>query len=134
MIWGSTILHPYLIPIFLVVICRQSCYFKDILKIWIFRLRMPYNFFQVWDRLSHRLIKCKLKCMQLKTKSPLMNPRFDELVHLYIDNVNRVCFCVNYFSLSVDNFHWIKKCILQKLFGNANSTLVDIFPDPALHF
>ena len=38
--------------IFLVILCRKSHFFEDILKLWIFRLRTFYNFFKVWTRLS----------------------------------------------------------------------------------
>ena len=39
--------HQHLIHIFLFILCRESRYFEDILKLWIFRLRTIYNFFQV---------------------------------------------------------------------------------------
>ena len=43
-----TIPHHHLIHIFLLILCRESHYFEDIFKLFIFRLRMIYNFFQVW--------------------------------------------------------------------------------------
>ena len=39
--------HQHLIHMFLFVLCRESRYFEDIVKFWIFRLRTIYNFFQV---------------------------------------------------------------------------------------
>ena len=39
--------HQHLIHVFLFVLCRESHYFKDIVKFLIFRLRTIYNFFQV---------------------------------------------------------------------------------------
>ena len=45
-------LHPHLIQICLVILCRESRYFEDISKLWIFRLRTFYNFFQVWASAS----------------------------------------------------------------------------------
>ena len=41
--------HHHLIDMFLYVLCRESRYFEDIEKFWIFRLRTIYNFFQVWS-------------------------------------------------------------------------------------
>ena len=38
----------HLIHIFRFIHCRESRYFEDIVKLWIFRLRTIYNFFQVW--------------------------------------------------------------------------------------
>ena len=45
-----TKLHPHLTKIFLVILSRESRYFEDILKLWIFRLRTFYNFFQVCNK------------------------------------------------------------------------------------
>ena len=39
--------HQHLTHIFLVSLCHESRYFKDIVKFGIFRLRRIYNFFQV---------------------------------------------------------------------------------------
>ena len=40
--------HQYLIHIFLFILCHESRYFEDIVKLGIFRLRTIHNFFQVW--------------------------------------------------------------------------------------
>lgn len=48
-----TMLPPHLIQIILVVLCRKSCYFEDILKLWIFRLRTFCYFFQVCVLRAH---------------------------------------------------------------------------------
>ena len=40
--------HQYLIHLFRFIHCCKSRYFEDIVKVWIFRLRTIYNFFQVW--------------------------------------------------------------------------------------
>ena len=37
----------HLIHIFLLILCHNSHYFEDIVKLWIFRLRTIHNFFQV---------------------------------------------------------------------------------------
>ena len=40
--------HQYLIHIFWFIHYRESRNYEDIVKLWIFRLRTIYNFFQVW--------------------------------------------------------------------------------------
>ena len=40
--------HQHLIHIFWFIHCRESCFFEDIVKLWILRLRTIYNFFQAW--------------------------------------------------------------------------------------
>ena len=42
--------HQHLIHLFLFIHCRESSFFEDIVKLWIFRLRTIYNFFQVWHK------------------------------------------------------------------------------------
>ena len=44
---GSITSHQHLMHMFLFVLCHESRYFEDIVKFWVFRLRMIYNFFQV---------------------------------------------------------------------------------------
>ena len=43
----SIVPHQYLKHIFLFILCRESRYFEDNVNMWIFRLRMIYDFFQV---------------------------------------------------------------------------------------
>ena len=40
--------HQHLIRMFLLFLCCESRYFEDTVTFRIFRLRMSYNFFQVW--------------------------------------------------------------------------------------
>ena len=41
--------HQHLIHMCLFVFCCKSRYFEEIVEFGIFRLRMIYNFFQVWQ-------------------------------------------------------------------------------------
>ena len=45
---------------FMVIYCHESGYFEDILKLWIFRLRTFYNFFQVWETEKSQLLVMRL--------------------------------------------------------------------------
>ena len=66
--------HQYLKHIFLCILCRESRYFEDNVNIWIFRLRMIYNFFQVW--ILTLIIKTKRDAFESKSKNGgfMLNP------------------------------------------------------------
>ena len=45
--------HQHLIHVFLFIVCRESRYFEDIVKLLIFRLRTIHYFFQVCRAEGH---------------------------------------------------------------------------------
>ena len=54
---------------FLILLCRESRYFEDIVKLWIFRLRTIYNFFQVWHKYEQVMDKTKASFERVMNKS-----------------------------------------------------------------
>ena len=130
--------HQHLIHIFLLIHCRKSCYFEDIVMLWIFRFRTIFNLFQVWPPAIFGL---KVTAFTKSVTSFFRHPVEITICHnilyclllfdwylmisyLLLLYYNKTWFCFMYADAGVEadmfnvQFQWHLMCVLCILLGD----------------
>ena len=102
--------NQHLIHIFLFIVCRKSCYFEEIVKFGVFRLRKIHNFFQV----------CKGNCYSLGNFKGTLKVLFNNYTHIFKQKILEYSFLVHYDIVGIQMYSYLVKTMIL-------NTLVFVF-------